>query len=186
MSKKSKGPRATNEPVELTTFVPADFEVTAADHTLNTDVLSAMSPEAIAYLLRVGFTTSMQSASFISKPDRTKMQAKGRNPDDIAAQRAKARFDAILSGTVTGRHLFAKKDPVERMIKRIADERVQTAIAEMPAKPTPDKVRSMVARLIELQADDLRKEAESRLLSARKIGSSLIERLMANGEDGDA
>jgi hypothetical protein len=74
-----------------------------------------MPPSAVAYLIRLGFVTAMNSAAFISKGDRAKLISKGRDSDAIVAARAKAWFDNILAGTVSsGRKTFKKLTPEER------------------------------------------------------------------------
>jgi hypothetical protein len=63
----------------------------------------------------------MNSAAFLSKTDRAKLAAKGRDPDAIFAQRAKTRFDNIVAGTVSsGRKTFRKLTPVERASRTVA------------------------------------------------------------------
>jgi hypothetical protein len=131
---------------------------------------------------------SMNSAAFISKPDRAKLAAKGRDPDAIATQRAKARFDNIIAGTVTSsRHQFQRRDPLERMCKVIAAERVAAVVAEMAQKPSKEKIAAMTARLLRMgtTATEIRSEAIERLDAAKKFASSAVVDRLTKGLDDD-
>jgi hypothetical protein len=189
MTKKSKvSPRVVPEqqPTTVRLHVPSDFYVKAQGLELNAERLQNMMPAGIAYLLNVGLTTSLNNAAYLSKGDREKLIAKGKDPDLVAAERAQKRLMDITAGvTTSGRHVFQKIDIVEKMVRQIASERIECAIATMAAMPDKDKLKAMTRHLIKLQGDELRQEAEARIAQTRAIGSALIEKLMQEEEEHD-
>lgn len=81
--------------------IPDSFAVTAHGFTIDVHALHAMSADAIAYLVRNGFTQSITDAAAFSAKDKD-----GKSESEVAAMAAEARqkrFDAILAGEVGSR-----------------------------------------------------------------------------------
>jgi hypothetical protein len=141
MTKKSKTPK----PVvvdERAIRIPADFKVEAFGVELDAMMLANMPASVVAYLIRTGFTTSMNSAGYMSKADWTKHKERGRDPDGMIASRALNRYRAICEGTASsGRKTFKKLTPAEKA-SRLASKLSPEDRAALLATLTSDEAAS--------------------------------------------
>jgi len=77
---------------------PDSFTVTVHGHTMDAARLSDMTGDAIAYLVRNGFTQSITDAAAFSASDKADLSEF--DVAAMAAEKRQTRFDAILAGTV--------------------------------------------------------------------------------------
>jgi hypothetical protein len=111
---------------------------------------------------------------------------RGEDPDQVSAERIQKHMADIEAGNVSSGHRFQKRDPLEKMIRSIVNERVRAAIATMPQKPSKQQIENMKWRLLILptHATGIRAEAIGRLETAQKFASSPdLDRLMGEAED---
>lgn len=157
-------------PAGVTLTVPANFAVAVHGHELTADMLAAMVPAGVAYLLANGFSQSITDAAAF-----TKDQKAGKSQDELvnmAAEKRLARFDAIMKGEV-GHRVGARGTPIERVMKDIAIERIRV-IAATKGVPMPKKdvLAAAVEKVLARQGDDIRAEAEARIASAKGAASA--------------
>lgn len=163
-------------PINL--VLPVDFTAEAHGFKLNMNTLSGMSPSAIAYLIRNGFTQSITDAAAFSKADKD-----GKTDDEIAAMAKAARstrYQAIIAGTVaTGGPRGPRKSPLAAAIHEVAVERLQKAKAftdkthpkyRLWSSLKAGDINALVAQLMSSpHADAVRAEAQRRVEALASI-----------------
>jgi hypothetical protein len=189
MTKKSKvTPRVApeREPTTVTIQVPSDFYVKAQGWELNAERLQNIMPAGIAYLLKVGLRGTLRSVGYIGDKEKARLIKQGKDPDRVAAERIQKRLADITAGTLGEGHRFQKRDPVETMVRQIVNERIASTCRRMAYKPDKARIAKMVERLMKLQADDIRAEAQQRLAAEQRFASSpIIDQLTANHDDNE-
>lgn len=158
--------------------LPGDFSTSAHGHTLSSEQLASMSPDAIAYLLKVGFTGSMTDSGAMPKAAK-----EGKTPDAIQAElvaKRNKRFAAIVAGEVShGGTTGARATPIEQFQRQVAKERIKAACAANgKTMPKGEALGAMIDKLLAGKlAEEIKAEANARMATAASGAAAIAEAL---------
>ena len=177
---KSLGAAAVQDTVDVS--IPSDWTVTVHGHTFDADDLVNMPPKGVGYLLANGVSQSIVDAGAITKD--LKQGKSDKEVADFIAERRAKRANAIRGGEVGHRVVGTRGSTLERVMAEIAEARLKAHVVKVNearrakgvapvALPKGDLRKQALAKILELQGEDIRAAAEAQMAETKAAGDAL-------------
>ena len=187
MAKGDRKNAATTPAAETVALeVPADFALEVHGYTFDANDLVQMGPKGVAYVISNGISQSIVDAAALTKDAKA-----GKSPaevEQLIKDRRDKRDAAIRAGEVGHRAVGVRGSTLDRIMATIAEARLKEHVVAVNdarrakgqapvALPKGELRKAALAKILEIQGDDIRAAAEAQMAEQKAAGQALSGQL---------